>query len=69
MRRIGIGFAGIISFFSLPALMSRITVRRAISELEREGLVVTRQGAGTFVADPSRAAARSASATLRGATK
>jgi DNA-binding GntR family transcriptional regulator len=38
--------------------VSRITVRRAISELEREGLVVTRQGAGTFVADPSRAAAR-----------
>ena len=38
--------------------VSRITVRRAISELEREGLVVTRQGAGTFVADPSRAAAQ-----------
>ena len=38
--------------------MSRITVRRAISELQREGLVVTRQGAGTFVADASRAGAR-----------
>lgn len=38
--------------------VSRITVRRAISELEREGLVVTRQGAGTFVADPSRATAQ-----------
>jgi GntR family transcriptional regulator len=38
--------------------VSRITVRRAIAELEREGLVVTRQGAGTFVADPSRAAAQ-----------
>ncbi len=38
--------------------LSRITVRRAISELQREGLVVTRQGAGTFVADPARAAAQ-----------
>lgn len=38
--------------------MSRITVRRAISELQREGLVVTRQGAGTFVADASRAGAQ-----------
>lgn len=38
--------------------MSRITVRRAISELQREGLVVTRHGAGTFVADPSRAGAQ-----------
>jgi GntR family transcriptional regulator len=38
--------------------MSRITVRRAISELEREGLVVTRQGTGTFVADPVRAGAQ-----------
>ena len=34
--------------------LSRITVRRAIAELQREGLVVTRQGAGTFVADASR---------------
>jgi GntR family transcriptional regulator len=38
--------------------MSRITVRRAIAELQREGLVTTRQGAGTFVADPARASAR-----------
>ncbi len=38
--------------------MSRITVRRAISELQREGLVVTRHGAGTYVADPSRAGAQ-----------
>lgn len=38
--------------------LSRITVRRAISELQREGLVVTRQGAGTFVADPARAGAQ-----------
>ncbi|MFV2062830.1 MAG: GntR family transcriptional regulator [Chloroflexota bacterium] len=38
--------------------LSRITVRRAISELEREGLVVTRQGTGTFVADPTRAGAQ-----------
>jgi GntR family transcriptional regulator len=38
--------------------LSRITVRRAIAELQREGLVTTRQGAGTFVADPSRANAQ-----------
>jgi GntR family transcriptional regulator len=38
--------------------MSRITVRRAIAELRREGLVVTRQGAGTYVADPARAGAQ-----------
>lgn len=38
--------------------VSRITVRRAISELQREGLVVTRQGSGTFVADPARAGAQ-----------
>jgi GntR family transcriptional regulator len=38
--------------------ISRITVRRAISELQREGLVVTRHGAGTFVADPARAGAQ-----------
>jgi GntR family transcriptional regulator len=37
--------------------LSRITVRRAIAELQVEGLVVTRQGAGTFVADPARAGA------------
>jgi GntR family transcriptional regulator len=39
-------------------LVSRITVRRAISELQREGLVVTRHGSGTFVADPARAGAQ-----------
>lgn len=38
--------------------VSRITVRRAIAELRREGLVVTRQGTGSFVADPSRSGAR-----------
>ena len=38
--------------------LSRITVRRAISELQREGLVVTRHGSGTFVADPARAGAQ-----------
>ena len=38
--------------------LSRITVRRAISELQREGLVISRQGAGTFVADPARAGAQ-----------
>ena len=38
--------------------MSRITVRRAIAELQREGLVSTRQGAGTYVSDPSRAGAQ-----------
>jgi GntR family transcriptional regulator len=38
--------------------VSRITVRRAIAELQREGLVITRQGAGTYVSDPSRAGAQ-----------
>jgi GntR family transcriptional regulator len=38
--------------------LSRITVRRALAELEREGLVVTRHGVGTFVADPARAGAQ-----------
>ena len=38
--------------------VSRITVRRAIAELQREGLVFSRQGAGTFVADPARAGAQ-----------
>ncbi len=38
--------------------LSRITVRRAISELQREGLVVTRHGSGTYVADPRRAGAQ-----------
>jgi GntR family transcriptional regulator len=38
--------------------VSRITVRRAIAELQREGLVTTRQGAGTYVSDPSRAGAQ-----------
>jgi len=38
--------------------ISRITVRRSISELRREGLVTTRHGAGTYVADPSHANAQ-----------
>ncbi|MEW5960149.1 MAG: GntR family transcriptional regulator [Chloroflexota bacterium] len=32
--------------------VSRITVRRAISELAREGYLISRQGKGTFVARP-----------------
>lgn len=32
--------------------VSRITVRHALSELERDGLIVRRQGVGTFVASP-----------------
>jgi GntR family transcriptional regulator len=35
--------------------VSRITARRAVAELGREGLAETRQGVGTFVTDPSRA--------------
>lgn len=34
--------------------LSRITVRGALSRLEREGFVVRRQGLGTFVAEPVR---------------
>lgn len=32
--------------------VSRITVRRAIDELAREGYIITKQGKGTFVAQP-----------------
>lgn len=32
--------------------VSRMTLRRAIDDLVREGLVIRRQGAGTFVAEP-----------------
>lgn len=32
--------------------VSRITIRRAIDELAREGLLIRRQGSGTFVARP-----------------
>jgi len=56
-RRIAIGDwpAG----FELPSIralaadvrVSVITVKRAYLELEREGLIVTRQGKGSFVAD------------------
>jgi GntR family transcriptional regulator len=37
--------------------VSVITVKRAFLELEHEGLIVTRQGRGTFVADDVRIAA------------
>src|SRR5690606_22063731 len=36
--------------------VSVITVKRAFFELEHEGLIVTRQGRGTFVAEDVRAA-------------
>jgi GntR family transcriptional regulator len=38
--------------------VSLITIRRAYAELEQAGLVVRRQGQGTFVADNVGAAAR-----------
>lgn len=38
--------------------VSPVTVSRAFAELGREGLVVTRPGAGTFVAEPVRSRAR-----------
>ena len=39
-------------------LVSLITVRRAYSDLEAAGLIVSRQGQGTFVADAVEAASR-----------
>jgi GntR family transcriptional regulator len=39
-------------------LVSLITTRRAYSDLEAAGLIVRRQGQGTFVADDVRAATR-----------
>lgn len=39
-------------------LVSLITVRRAYDELENAGLIVRRQGQGTFVGDDVRAASR-----------
>src|SRR5688572_27747089 len=38
--------------------VSPVTVSRAFAELGRAGLVVTRPGAGTFVAEPARARQR-----------
>ncbi|MEW5960263.1 MAG: GntR family transcriptional regulator [Chloroflexota bacterium] len=35
--------------------VSRLTVRRAIDDLERDGLLVRRHGVGTFVANPTEA--------------
>ena len=34
--------------------INRLTVRRAVEELTREGVLLVRQGAGTFVAEPRR---------------
>jgi DNA-binding transcriptional MocR family regulator len=41
--------------------VSPVTVSRALAELARQGLVVTRPGAGTFVAEPTRARPRESS--------
>jgi DNA-binding transcriptional MocR family regulator len=41
--------------------VSPVTVSRAFAELAREGLVITRPGAGTFVAEPARARQRESS--------
>jgi GntR family transcriptional regulator len=38
--------------------LSPITIKRAYSDLEREGLIITRAGLGSFVAGVSRAALR-----------
>ncbi|WP_430636471.1 GntR family transcriptional regulator [Sphingomonas hankookensis] len=38
--------------------LSRVTVRKGIQQLIDEGIVVRRQGSGTFVAPGSRRAAR-----------
>jgi len=43
---------------SRQLLVSLITVRRSYSDLENAGLIVRRQGQGTFVADDVRAASR-----------
>ena len=43
---------------SKELLVSLITIRRAYSDLETAGLILRRQGQGTFVADDVRAASR-----------
>jgi GntR family transcriptional regulator len=40
-----------IRILAAETQVSVITVKRAYSDLEREGLIVTRQGKGSFVAD------------------
>ncbi len=51
---------------ALQLQVSLITVRRAYADLETAGLIVRRQGQGTFVApDVGRAAARQAKADAR----
>jgi GntR family transcriptional regulator len=46
--------------FAEDLLVSLITVKRAYEELEREGIVYSKQGLGTFVSDNGRARSREA---------